>query len=55
MTISYAVDAAGFGAAVRSESGTCWWAKIAADSVTTYGSGKPCTGIAALAASAASW
>ncbi len=55
MTISYAVDAAGFGAAVRSESGTCWWAKIAANSVTTYGSGSPCTGTAALAASAASW
>jgi hypothetical protein len=55
MTISYAVDAAGFGAAVRSESGTCWWAKIAVNSVTTYGSGSPCTGTAALAASAASW
>jgi hypothetical protein len=55
ITVSYAVDAAGFGAAVRSESGTCWWAKIAANSVTTYGSGKPCTGSAALAASAASW
>jgi hypothetical protein len=55
MTISYAVDAAGFGAAVRSESGTCWWAKIAANSVTTYGSGKPCTGTAAMAASAGSW
>ncbi len=55
MTVSYAVDAAGFGAAVRSESGTCWWAKIAANSVTTYGSGKPCTGTAAMAASAASW
>ncbi|MBA3739200.1 MAG: hypothetical protein H0W97_11625 [Actinobacteria bacterium] len=55
MTISYAVDAAGFGAAVRSESGSCWWAKIAANSVTTYGSGKPCTGSAAMSASAASW
>ncbi len=55
MTISYAVDAAGFGAAVRSESGTCWWAKIGANGVTTYGSGKPCTGSAAMAASAESW
>ena len=55
MSVSYAMDAAGFGAAVRSESGTCWWAKIAANSVTTYGSGKPCTGTAAMAASAASW
>src|SRR5688572_27685789 len=31
MTISYAVDAAGFGAAVRAESGTCGWATIAAN------------------------
>jgi hypothetical protein len=55
MSISYAVDAARFGAAVRSESGTCWWARIGADSVTTYGSGTPCTGSAAMAASATSW
>jgi hypothetical protein len=54
-TVSYAVNAGSFGAAVRSGSGTCWWAKIGADSVTTYGSGTPCTGSAALAASAASW
>ena len=53
--VSYAVNAGSFGAAVRSESGTCWWARIGADSVTTYGSGKPCTGSAAMAASAASW
>jgi hypothetical protein len=55
MTISYAVDASAFGAAVRSESGTCWWARIDATGVSTYGSGKPCTGSAAMAASAASW
>ena len=55
MTISYAVSAGSFGAAVRSESGTCWWAKIGTESVTTYGSGTPCTGSAAMAASAASW
>jgi hypothetical protein len=54
-TVSYAVNAGSFGAAVRSESGTCWWVKIGADSVTTYGSGTPCTGNAAMAASAASW
>jgi hypothetical protein len=55
MTISYAVNAESFGAAVRSESGTCWWARIGANSVTTYGSGTPCTGSAAMAASATSW
>jgi hypothetical protein len=54
-TISYAVDATRFGAAVLSESGTCWWARIDASGVTTYGSGSPCTGTAAMAASAASW
>lgn len=54
-TISYATDASGFGAALRSESGTCWWAKIDTNSVTTYGSGSPCTGSAAMAASAPSW
>jgi hypothetical protein len=55
LTVSYAVDATRFGTAVRSESGTCWWARIDASGVTTYGSGTPCTGSAAMAASAASW
>jgi hypothetical protein len=55
MTVSYAVSSGKFGAAVLSESGTCWWARIGADSVTTYGSGTACTGSAAMAASAASW
>ena len=50
-TVSYAVNGSEFGAAVRSESGTCWWVKIAASSVTTYGSGIACTGSAAMAAS----
>jgi hypothetical protein len=54
-TVSYAVSGSEFGAAVRSESGTCWWVKIAANSVTTYGSGSTCTGSAAMAASATSW
>lgn len=54
-TISYAVSGSEFGAAVRSESGTCWWVRIDAASVTTYGSGRPCTGSAAMAASAPSW
>jgi hypothetical protein len=54
-TISYAVKGGGAGAAVRSESGTCWWVRIDASSVTTYGSGTPCTGSAAAAAAAPSW
>lgn len=54
-TVSYAVTGSEFGAAVRSESGTCWWVRIAAGSETTYGSGSTCTGSAAMAASAPSW
>jgi hypothetical protein len=53
--VSYAVRGSDFGAAVRSESGTCWWVRIAATGVTTYGSGSACTGNAAMAASAPSW
>ena len=54
-TVAYAADANGFGAAVRSESGTCWWVFVDADGVTSYGTGTPCTGQAAMAASAPSW
>jgi hypothetical protein len=54
-TVSYAVSGDEFGAAVRSESGTCWWVRVAASSVTTYGSGTACTGSAAMAASEPSW
>ena len=55
MTISYSAEADAFGAAVLSESGACWWAKIDTNSVTTYGSGASCTGSAAMAASDPSW
>jgi hypothetical protein len=54
-TVSYAVGGTEFAAAVRSESGTCWWVKIDASSTTSYGSGATCTGGAALAASSPSW
>jgi hypothetical protein len=54
-TVSYAGSGEGFGVAVRSESGTCWWAHLDAGSETTYGSGSPCTGSAAMAASDPSW
>jgi hypothetical protein len=54
-TVSYAVSGSEFGAAVRSESGTCWWVRIDAGGVTTYGSGSDCTGSAAMAAAAPSW
>ena len=54
-TVSYAVSGSEFGAAVLSESGTCWWVRIDAAGVTSYGRGTECTGTAAMAASAPSW
>ena len=54
-TVSYAVGDDGFAAAVRSESGTCWWVRIDPTGVTSYGSGRACTGSAAMAASAPTW
>ena len=54
-TVSYAAEPNGFGAALESASGTCWWLSLDADGVTAYGSGTPCTGQAAMAASDPSW
>lgn len=54
-TIAFASTETAFGAAVRSESGACWWLRTDATGVTTYGSGTTCTGQAAFAASAPSW
>jgi hypothetical protein len=55
VTVSYAVIGMEFAAAVRSESGACWWVKVDASSATSYGSGATCTGRAALAAASPSW
>jgi len=44
-----------FAAAARSAGGTCFWVKDAVGSGTVYGAGDPCTGTAALAASAPSF
>jgi hypothetical protein len=54
-SVSYAVGEGGFAAAVRSESGTCWWVRVDPTGTTTYGSGSSCTGQAAMAASDAAW
>ena len=55
-SIGFMATDAAFGAAVLSESGTCWWARTDATGVVTYGSGTPCTGDAALGgASAPAW
>jgi hypothetical protein len=53
--VATSTDASTFAAAVRSRSGACWWVKLDAAGVTTYGSGGTCTGQAAEAADAASW
>jgi hypothetical protein len=53
--VSYALGERGFAAAVRSESGTCWWVRIDPTGVTSYGSGAACTGSAAMASSGTSW
>lgn len=54
-SISMRTDDAAFAAAVRSDSGTCWWARLDAAGAATYGSGDTCTGQAAMAADAPSW
>jgi len=54
-SIAYAAAEEAFGAAVRSDSGTCWWVKTDVSGVTTYGSGSVCTGEAAMAAARPSW
>jgi hypothetical protein len=54
-SVAYQAEASAFGVAVLSESGTCWWGKVEESGTTSYGNGAPCTGRAALAASAPSW
>ncbi len=54
-TVSVYGSSEGFGAAVLSGSGTCFWLHDSAVGVTTYGSGTPCTGRAAMAAAKPAW
>lgn len=53
--VSVASTAAAWGAAVESSSGTCYYVTISALAQAHYGTGTPCTGQAALGASASSW
>jgi hypothetical protein len=53
-TVSVASTAEGVGIAVRSSSGTCFYAHIIPSGIT-YGTGSPCTGEAALKAAAPAW
>jgi hypothetical protein len=47
--------ATGWAAARMSSSGTCFWVKDDAAIGTSYGSGLPCTGVAAAQANASAW
>lgn len=42
-------------AAAMAESGTCFWISVSESTGTVYGSGTPCTGVAAAASAAATW
>jgi hypothetical protein len=53
--VSVATGSAAWGAAVLGPSGTCYWVRLDATSVVRYGTGSPCTGAAAMAATAAAW
>ena len=53
--VSVVSSESAFAAAVLSDSGTCLWIRQSASGATTYGSGEPCSGKAAMAATAASW
>jgi hypothetical protein len=52
---SVAASEDAFAVAVASDSGACWWSRVDLRGVVTYGSGRPCTGEAAMAAAASSW
>lgn len=54
-SIAMSAEDAAFAAAVRSDSGTCWWVRLDAAGATTYGSGDTCTGQAAMSADAPTW
>ena len=53
--VSVASSAAAWAAAVLAPSGTCYWVKLGAMALPTYGTGTTCTGAAAMAASHRSW
>jgi hypothetical protein len=53
--VSVFASAAGWSAAVQGAGRTCYWVAMSAEGNTRYGSGAPCTGIAALAADRPAW
>jgi hypothetical protein len=53
--VSVYAGAAGWAAAVDGVHGSCYWVAVALDGRTRYGTGTPCTGMAALAADRGAW
>ena len=53
--VSVYAGAAGWAAAVGGAHGTCYWVAVALDGRVRYGTGTPCTGMAALAADRGAW
>jgi hypothetical protein len=53
--VSVFSGAAGWSAAVHGSGETCYWVAVSLGGDTTYGTGSPCTGLAALGADRASW
>ncbi len=53
--VSVYAGAAGWAAGVGGAHGTCYWVAVALDGRARYGTGTPCTGMAALAADRGAW
>jgi hypothetical protein len=53
--VSVFSGAAGWSAAVRGSGNTCYWVALGASGRARYGTGSPCTGMAALAADRTAW
>ena len=53
--VSVASSQAAWAAAILGPSGTCYWVKLGAMALPSYGTGTTCTGTAAMAASGTSW
>jgi hypothetical protein len=53
--VSVYAGAAGWAAAVGGAHGTCYWVAVALDGRVRYGTGTPCTGMAALASDRGAW
>ena len=51
-TVNVYAQGSTFAAAAMSQSGHCFWIKTEGNAAPTYGSGSPCTGMAALGATA---